>query len=110
MKPLTEMLEDLKGFRSGLVKLHHSKENCNQLYDYISVIAAYIKFNEIGVLTHVNYAVQFELALANINPKLLYSIGGKRLTKKFRVPQYESYVILKFLIDFIEKKIISKKK
>ncbi len=102
MSTLITKLDDIKTFRHGLVTFHHSKNTCNELHFYISEIISYVKLNGLDNQSYSDFPSLLKKTLSNIDPELLYRSESKRTIRKFRVPQYEAYIILGLLISHIE--------
>ena len=104
MKNPTEILSDIKGFRSDLRSLHENTHTCNQLRTYISRITHYIRINDVDLDRAHPFLPLIEREIEYIKPHIPYGINSQA-TALFKRTQYKVDATISKLISHIEYEI-----
>lgn len=105
MKNPTEILTDIKGFRSDLRSLHENKHTCNQLRTYISRITHYMRINDVDLERSQPFLPLIEKEIEYIKPHIPYDITSQAAINLFRRTQHKVDATISKLISHIEHEI-----
>ena len=89
MKNPTDILTDIKGFRSDLRSLHENRHTCNQLRSYISRITHYLRINDVDLGRSHPFLPLIEREIEYIKPHIAYDTTSHAATTLFKRTQHE---------------------